>query len=314
MLDVSDPDEPVSVAGLDYPSATASLSIGDISVEGAYVYASLAGPGGGLWVVDVANPHTPAHAGFVEAPVGILKRVAVREGIALLAGDILEGTGDGAGMVIVDVSHPHAPFVRSVSSGLTAGAPGVAFGEGVAYIAALGALYAVDPLNPQIPVGVFSLPQPHSGDQLRVIPAEQVEKGYAVLTYEDARLTEGAMDMDVDVSGVYAYVVSGSAGLRIIDVSDPGHMKEVGVFEAPGARHVRLHGSTAFIRVSGVRDSQTALGVGRLLAVDVSQVDAPRVLGSLDMEYEGAFAVVGERLYAVNGLNEILIVSYADGE
>jgi hypothetical protein len=39
--------------------------------------------------------------------------------------------------------------------------------------------------------------------------------------------------LDVYVSGNYAYVADGYAGLRVIDVSNPANPREVGYFDTP---------------------------------------------------------------------------------
>jgi hypothetical protein len=39
---------------------------------------------------------------------------------------------------------------------------------------------------------------------------------------------------DVAVSGSYAYVADGDAGLRVIDVSNPSSPREVGAYDTPG--------------------------------------------------------------------------------
>jgi hypothetical protein len=40
--------------------------------------------------------------------------------------------------------------------------------------------------------------------------------------------------VDVAVSGSYAYVADGGAGLRVIDVSNPSSPREVGFYDTPG--------------------------------------------------------------------------------
>ena len=315
-LDLSDVDEPVSIGALEYPSGEDFLTVGDLSVEDTHLYASLVGPGGGLWIVNIADPTSLTHAGFIETPLGILKQVTVHKGTALLTGDFPGGLSEGPGLVTIDVSRPSSPFVTGVSFGSIAGIPGVAFGERIAYVTTPGAIYAIDPFDLQSPIGVFPLPRPPRSDYPRIIPAEQVEKGYAVYDYKEYVLLQQSMvNSDIAVSGDYAYVVSDFEGLRIIDVSNPTNMREIGILDAPGASHIHLRGDTAFIRVSNQRDATKPITIPTtLLAVDVSQPEVPRVLGDLNTEYTGAFAVAGERLYAVNGPHEILIVSYMDTE
>ena len=313
-LDLSDPDEPTRVGILDYPSEEASLAIKDLSVEGAFLYASLVGPGGGLWIVNVAEPWAPTHVGFVETPSGLLKQVVVQDGIVLMAGGFSVGPGSNPVLVTIDASHPSSPFVTSESSDWISGAHGIAFEEGIAYVAAPDALYVVDPSDLRSPLGVFSLPRPSRGDHLRVISAEQVEEGYASYTPEEyLGAMDGMVRADVAVYGDYAYVASDSEGLRIIDVSNSANMREVGVLDAPGANHILLRGNTAFVRLSGSRNT-TNPSATVLLAVDVSQPESPKVLGSLDVEHPGVFAAAGERLYIVNGPDEVLTVSHMDTE
>jgi hypothetical protein len=52
----------------------------------------------------------------------------------------------------------------------------------------------------------------------------------------------------VYVSGNYAYVADGGAGLRVIDVSNPANPREVGFFDTPGfAEDVYVSGNYAYV-------------------------------------------------------------------
>ena len=48
---------------------------------------------------------------------------------------------------------------------------------------------------------------------------------------------------DVAVSGLYAYVAAGGAGLLVVEISNPGHPIEAGSYDTPGyARGVAATG------------------------------------------------------------------------
>ena len=50
------------------------------------------------------------------------------------------------------------------------------------------------------------------------------------------------------LSGNYAYIAAGGAGLRIVDISDPAHPVEVGSWDSPGyAEGVAVVGTTAYL-------------------------------------------------------------------
>jgi uncharacterized secreted protein with C-terminal beta-propeller domain len=71
---------------------------------------------------------------------------------------------------------------------------------------------------------------------------------------------------DVAVSGTYAYVADGVAGLRVIDVSNPSSPREVGFYDTPGyADGVAVSGTYAYV----------ADGVAGLRVIDVSNPSSP---------------------------------------
>jgi hypothetical protein len=75
------------------------------------------------------------------------------------------------------------------------------------------------------------------------------------------------------VSGNYAYVADGGAGLRVIDVSNPTNPREVGFFDTPGtARGVYVSGNYAYVADAGAG----------LRVIDVSNPTNPREVGFFD--------------------------------
>jgi hypothetical protein len=77
----------------------------------------------------------------------------------------------------------------------------------------------------------------------------------------------------VAVSGHYAYVADGGAGLQVIDVSDPANPRRVGGYDTPGyAGGVAVSGHYAYV----------ADGDAGLQVIDVSDPANPRRVGGYD--------------------------------
>jgi len=79
--------------------------------------------------------------------------------------------------------------------------------------------------------------------------------------------------VDLDLVADIAYVAAGEAGLRMLDVSDPGAIAEVGALDTPGlANGVVVRGGTALV----------AAGEAGMRIVDVRDPRSPREVGSVD--------------------------------
>jgi hypothetical protein len=152
-----------------------------VVVAGQRAYLASAGPGGGLQVVDVADPARPQLLGSA-ATYGSATAISVDSGLAYVA------EGLGGGIQIFDLSNPRAPTLRGGL--ITPGAArGVAISGGRAYVAAgtcgLQVLDVADPARPRL-LG-------------------------AVATGGDAQA--------IKISAGRAYVAAGTAGLRVFDLS-----------------------------------------------------------------------------------------------
>jgi hypothetical protein len=97
----------------------------------------------------------------------------------------------------------------------------------------------------------------------------------------------------VAVSGDYAYVAAGSAGLQIVDMSDKQSPAVVGSLDTPGtAKDVRVAGGVAYV----------ADGSGGLRLINVSNPSSPSLLGSADTQGDAQDLVVnGGRVYVAAG-------------
>ena len=93
----------------------------------------------------------------------------------------------------------------------------------------------------------------------------------------------------VTVSGVFAYVAAGSAGLRIVNIATPSNPSEVGAWDSPGfAENVAVSGSTAYL----------ADGPYGLRVVDVSNPTMPaQIAHAFDTNYAVDVAINGRYAY-----------------
>jgi parallel beta-helix repeat protein len=105
----------------------------------------------------------------------------------------------------------------------------------------------------------------------------------------------------VAISGTLAYVAAGSAGLRVVNVSDPAHPTEIGVWDSPGyAEGVAMDGQTAYL----------ADGPYGLATVDVTNPAQPTAQGSAyAMNFAFDVAVSGQYAYVAAGDAGLLIAN-----
>ncbi|HWQ03772.1 MAG TPA: right-handed parallel beta-helix repeat-containing protein [Longilinea sp.] len=108
----------------------------------------------------------------------------------------------------------------------------------------------------------------------------------------------------VAVSGTYAFVAAGGAGLCVVDISSPTHPLEVGAWDSPGyAEGVAVAGSTAYL----------ADGPGGLWLVDISDPTGPSKIASVfDMNYVYNVAVNGRYAYLAAGGAGLLVVDISN--
>jgi hypothetical protein len=104
---------------------------------------------------------------------------------------------------------------------------------------------------------------------------------------------------DVAVAGGLAYVAAGDAGLRVLDVSNPAHPREMG--SAPALAEVHI----VFVRdrIAYVGDSACQGGdcIGDLRAIDVSTPNDPQAIGLLKMpDAVNSVGLVGSYAYVAH--------------
>jgi hypothetical protein len=109
---------------------------------------------------------------------------------------------------------------------------------------------------------------------------------------------------NVDVSGNFAYVAAGAAGLQVVNVANRAAPAVVGAFDTAGnANDVQVLGTLAFV----------ADGVSGLQIIDVSNPAAPVRVGGLDTPGDVWDVTVREnRAYLADGVAGLRIVDVSD--
>ncbi|MBX3743996.1 MAG: hypothetical protein KF833_01675 [Verrucomicrobiae bacterium] len=288
VFDVSNPLQPVLLGNLGTTGEpTAVHVVGNI--------ACLAAGSVGIHLIDVGDPTRMVRLSGLTT-VGAASRVQVVENIAYVA-------YQGSGLQVLDVSDPARPLRRgSLSLGTHLGLlTDMHVSGGHAYITEVGwapfgqspstpSLYVLDVSNPARPVRVGSL----------ILPGQ----AYAVR-----------------VAGDFAYVSTGrsaaigpddgnSAGLWVVDVSDPTRPMVAGHFQPPN-----LDNGAYALDVSGRRVFMADPN-GRVMVVDVSVPAQSKLVGDFWtggwLQGQG-LQVAGDRVYVGAGEMGVLVLEQQTG-
>jgi hypothetical protein len=105
---------------------------------------------------------------------------------------------------------------------------------------------------------------------------------------------------NVDVSGNFAYVAAGNAGLQVVNVANRNAPVVVASLDTPGnANDIRIVGNVAYV----------ADGVSGLQVINVTNPGAPALLGSFDTAGDAWDVVVtGNRAYVADGDAGMVII------
>jgi len=97
---------------------------------------------------------------------------------------------------------------------------------------------------------------------------------------------------DIAVAGPYAYVTTGDAGLRVVDISDPAAPQVVGFYDTPDfAERLFVVGHYAFV----IAGSWEFYPQSRLRVIDVSDSTSPmEVADEYLLRYSGSIYVTGD--------------------
>ena len=234
VLDVSNPSEPSELGHSDIPK-------GVLDVYATESYAFVTDSGGFLHVIDVSAPTTPLEVG----------RCGLSGGHTVQARGSLVYVATGWGLSVIDVSDPSAPVVMGEwgydSSSIWVF--DVEVSGDLAYGVANDRLWVIDVSEPTSPnkVGELSLPYAWEG-----VPTIDVCGTYAyiAMTGENRQPILRVIDVslptdpyqvgtsplvgqpkDIHVVGSHAYVAAGTAGLGLINVSDPFNPHQIGYWD-----------------------------------------------------------------------------------
>ncbi len=243
VIDITDRRRPVEVSFVPGPGSAWR----DIKTYGSYMYV-VNEAGGGLQVVNIADPSAPQPAatvgGFTTAHNLYIDEAAARAYIA--------GRDRTGGILILDLAPPAAPTVAGRWDG--AYAHDVYAADGVAYVSAINAtrLFLLDVSTPATPailgqVGPYPGAFTHNawpvGDGVHVLTTDE-RSGASLRAWDisDPAAPQFAglwqppngrycIPHNVHVKGRLAYVSWYTAGVRIVDVSDPADMREVAWYD-----------------------------------------------------------------------------------
>jgi hypothetical protein len=283
VLRVSDPDHPVEVARLTFPSpgyTPAFEELFAVAVDGRHAYVTTyASSGGSLRVVDVADPTGPVVLGRAPAN-GLDSSVAVAGGVAYVAAGALQ---------VFDVSDPRAPMLlrrwEEPSRALSVAANGnrVYYGTS-SWTSPPMEVVALDTSDPSRPVEVARHSLPGMVSDLAIVDGRAyVAEGWSwrILDVSAGGLTElyaQAMTFRPNLlrrADDTAFLSDG----RLLDVSDPGDPRWLGYF-VPERLRAEAQPNSAQPRVHALVDRHAYVrdGLGILIA-DVSDPLAPVELG-----------------------------------
>jgi hypothetical protein len=292
VVDVSDPQRPVLAGSYQAPN-----NPNDVDVVGHYAYVTDATTsariGRRLRIIDISNPAVPAEVSSYRLPGGIY-HLSVSGHHAYIA------TGFDYGVHILDVSDPTA--LREVGLyDAEGGERDIHVVGRYAYIVAMSyegddvhsRLEVVDVADPTSParVGVYEFPREVSdvfvADEIAYIvsnmcaPMSGGSYCFGVVRLVDVATPEAPKLLSVYrppgsarsvfVTGEYAYVADGSAGLRIVDVSDPTRPREIGGTAPMPAATVHVSGDYAYVGV----DRRGTADYSGVHVFDVSNPGAP---------------------------------------
>lgn len=217
VMSISDPANPSVVGNLEIPNPrNLTPEAWGAEVVGNRLY--IAAYNCGLWIYDIKNPVHPT-------PVGSYYDEKSESRGLYVSGNYCYVADAWNGLSIYDVTNPSSPqrlsqynTVQDISSERAEFHDVKVFGN-LAYCAAGNhGLVIVDVSDPESPKGV----------------------SFCCDCVTKPRYPEGPYDWarGIEVFGNYAYLGDNQAGLRIVDVRDPIHPVEVGVYKVEGGEEI----------------------------------------------------------------------------
>ncbi len=304
LLDVSNPAAPQLLATIKNGN---SYLTKDAFITGKRLFAATTGSG--LQIFNITDPAAPALSGSI-AINGTPRDLVLAGTTALIAcesgGLALFNIAEGVEATEVG-RYDHSGEALSVS----------AAGQ-TAYLAEdEGNLQIIDISNPQTPTRIGHFDNSAGAQQVQVIngrayiganykfmivdvgnPAQAVEIGSCSLPDQYCKA--------IQVDGNRVYIANFSAGLLIIDISDPASPTIIGNYQPGNSIYVfgvQVVGTTAYV---GCYSSG-------LHIVDISNPASPSLIGSYDTPwYAGEVRVAGSTAYVADSFGGLQIINISD--
>ena len=298
VIDVADPNAPVQVGTLSFPSFGGDALIRGMVKDGNYIYATSEGGsfGGAILVIDVTNPAAPVEAAILDpgtsaysGPHGILKR-----------GDYLYvAIGGQDAIAVIDVSDPLTPtevgYTRGAVPGTTlTNCRGIALVGDYLLVCLVtrDLIVVVDVANPALPTVVTEFAGPVPGTSLN-----------------------GAVDIEVR-DGVAFVACADQDSIAAIDVSNPA--APVWISEFRGAVPGTTFNDPEALMFQGDElwmICDPAVATPTLYRIDVSNPAAMSTIGSVSLAGSGitgglGFADLdadGKHVYVAMGSNDAIV-------
>lgn len=235
IVDISSPVAPKQVGG-----ATTKGAVYDVAVSGKYAY--LADGRTGLRIVDVSDPANLIPVGTLRLPVGDAVKVVTAGGFAYVL-------DTGAKMRIVDVSNPSSPTLVGTYSA------------------------AGRPVDLVVKGGYAYLANDASNQGFEVVAVD--DPAHPVFVGGNEQWNAGATCNGVAISGSLAYLTSAGGNFNIVDVSEPTNQLLLGSLVIGSARGLAVSGNYAFVRLDNGMKIIDVSDPGHPVQADVRYPESP---------------------------------------
>ncbi len=352
IVDISDPESPEVIGFWDENLE----SIRGISISGNYAY--LAEGWNGIRIISIEDPENPEQIGLAETEEYAWD-VAVSGDFAYVGLD--------RGFSVVSISDPENP--REIGFTDRVGSKSVAISGDYAYVANGGGFNVIAVSNPENPhvignIAGFFRDLTISGDYAYVTEGTSPREGYSfrIFSIADPENPEQVASLNVGgvgvygisgitVSGDYAYLACGAAGLNVYSVVDPENPEGIGSFNPERfVFDVSVSGDNAYIvsedggggglNVISISDPEDLFEVGHhyapgeiqnvrvtdeyafvadgsegLRIVSIIEPDNPVEVGHFETDGETYdIHLSGDYAFIADGLNGFCVISISDPE
>jgi parallel beta-helix repeat protein len=304
IVDVSDPGDPDQVGSYE-PLGYATA----LAVAGDHAYVATATQG--MRVVDVSDPASPVEVGTYGIQ-GKAVGVAMADGyacVAVMCPDV------GAGLHVVDISEPAHPTRASFRPEVTGCYRDIAAAGRTAYVANEWGLELIDVSTPTTPT-LFSFVDLQGEEEWGATTGVDVsgalayvagDNGLSIVDVSDPispKLIERSEAfghlLDVAVAGSMAYVTGGGTCLKVIDISDPSDLIQVG-------KHCGIHIPERVVVVDDV--AYVSFGTAGVYGLDVTEPLSPTLAFAYDTAgYAYSSIPVGDHLHVADAQGGLVVL------